>query len=136
MRADARGPPRTAYVDRSIPSVDRAWRLTSPTAVSHCVTPIPPLANQPSGKFVRSGASSKYEYPPAISHDGCAAAIRGSSSMTRTRTRAAIAVSCHAFAIVFAFAASASAQNYHYGMNTRVLTPQMADKMAELGAGT
>src|SRR5581483_10108353 len=58
------------------------------------------------------------------------------SSMTRTSTRAAIAVSCHAFAIVFAFAASASAQNYHYGMNTRVLTPQMADKMVELGAGT
>lgn len=28
----------------------------------------------------------------------------------------------------------ARAQNLHYGMNTRVLTPQMADKMAELGA--
>jgi hypothetical protein len=27
------------------------------------------------------------------------------------------------------------AQNLHYGMNTRVLTPQMADKAAELGAG-
>jgi hypothetical protein len=26
------------------------------------------------------------------------------------------------------------AQNLHYGMNTRVLTPQMADKMVELGA--
>ena len=30
---------------------------------------------------------------------------------------------------------AAAAQNLHYGMNTRVLTPQMADKMAELGAG-
>src|SRR5499427_6388167 len=27
------------------------------------------------------------------------------------------------------------AQNLHYGMNTIVLTPPMADKMAELGAG-
>ena len=32
-------------------------------------------------------------------------------------------------------AAGVSAQNQHYGMNTRVLTPQMADKTAELGAG-
>ena len=31
--------------------------------------------------------------------------------------------------------ASGSAQNTRYGMNTRVLTPQMADKMTELGAG-
>ena len=29
----------------------------------------------------------------------------------------------------------ARAQDYHAGMNTRVLTPQMADKMVELGAG-
>src|SRR5262245_47788681 len=34
-----------------------------------------------------------------------------------------------------AIAGSAAAQNLHYGMNTRVLTPQMADKMVELGAG-
>ena len=34
-----------------------------------------------------------------------------------------------------AVTASASAQDLRYGMNTRVLTPQMADKMAELGAG-
>lgn len=27
------------------------------------------------------------------------------------------------------------APNLHYGMNTRVITPEMADKMAELGAG-
>jgi hypothetical protein len=32
-------------------------------------------------------------------------------------------------------AASAAPQNLHYGMNTRVLTPAMADKTAELGAG-
>jgi len=32
-------------------------------------------------------------------------------------------------------AAGASAQNQHYGMNTRVLTSQMADKAAELGTG-
>lgn len=31
--------------------------------------------------------------------------------------------------------AGASAQNQHYGMNTNILTPQMADKMVELGAG-
>lgn len=30
---------------------------------------------------------------------------------------------------------TAHAQNLHYGMNTRVLTPAMADKAAELGAG-
>ena len=30
---------------------------------------------------------------------------------------------------------TAFAQNYHFGMNTRVLTAQMADKMTELGAG-
>ena len=30
---------------------------------------------------------------------------------------------------------SASAQNYHAGMNARVLTARMADKMVELGAG-
>jgi len=38
-------------------------------------------------------------------------------------------------AVASCVSASASAQNLHYGMNTRVLTPQMADKMAELGAG-
>ena len=32
-------------------------------------------------------------------------------------------------------AARPDAQHLRYGMNTRVLTPQMADKMAELGAG-
>ena len=32
-------------------------------------------------------------------------------------------------------AAAARAQDYHFGMNTRVLTPQMADKTVELGAG-
>jgi hypothetical protein len=32
-------------------------------------------------------------------------------------------------------AVPAAAQNLHYGMNTRVLTTPMADKMAELGAG-
>ncbi|PYR42544.1 MAG: hypothetical protein DMF93_05560 [Acidobacteria bacterium] len=40
-----------------------------------------------------------------------------------------------AIAIAACAVASPSAQNLHYGMNTRVLTPQMADKMAELGAG-
>ena len=34
-----------------------------------------------------------------------------------------------------AFTTTPSAQDLHYGMNTRVLTPQMADKMTELGAG-
>jgi Glycosyl hydrolase catalytic core len=34
-----------------------------------------------------------------------------------------------------AAASPAGAQNLHYGMNTRVLTAPMADKMAELGAG-
>ena len=33
-----------------------------------------------------------------------------------------------------ALCADVRAQNLHYGMNTRVLTPQMADKMVELGA--
>lgn len=38
--------------------------------------------------------------------------------------------------MVFALVAlPANAQNLHYGMNTRVLTPQMADKAKELGAG-
>ncbi|MBI3490311.1 MAG: cellulase family glycosylhydrolase [Acidobacteria bacterium] len=32
-------------------------------------------------------------------------------------------------------ARSAAAQNPHYGMNTNILTAQMADKMVELGAG-
>jgi hypothetical protein len=32
-------------------------------------------------------------------------------------------------------ASTARAQNLHYGMNTLVLTPPMADKMSELGAG-
>jgi polysaccharide biosynthesis protein PslG len=51
-------------------------------------------------------------------------------------------VSCHARAGLLAvvaslwWAAPAAAQNYHFGMNTRVLTPPMADKMVELGAGT
>src|SRR5438067_13804192 len=40
-----------------------------------------------------------------------------------------------AIAIAACAVASPSAQNLHYGMNTRVLTPPMADKMAELGAG-
>jgi hypothetical protein len=35
----------------------------------------------------------------------------------------------------FASGARADAQNLHYGMNTRVLTPQMADTAKELGAG-
>jgi hypothetical protein len=38
-------------------------------------------------------------------------------------------------AAAIGLAASASAQDVHYGMNTRVLTAPMADKMAELGAG-
>jgi len=46
------------------------------------------------------------------------------------RAPAAAALAC-----MLACAAGASAQNLHYGMNTRVLTPPMADKMAELGAG-
>jgi hypothetical protein len=37
--------------------------------------------------------------------------------------------------IALSAAPSASAQNLHYGMNTRVLTAPMADKMTELGAG-
>jgi Glycosyl hydrolase catalytic core len=37
--------------------------------------------------------------------------------------------------VALAIAQPAAAQNLHYGMNTRVLTPQMADKTAELGAG-
>jgi hypothetical protein len=37
--------------------------------------------------------------------------------------------------IVLGLAGRAGAQNLHYGMNTRVLTPVMADKAAELGAG-
>src|SRR6476619_3595330 len=40
-----------------------------------------------------------------------------------------------AMVVVTCAATVLSAQNLHYGMNTRVLTPQMADKMAELGAG-
>jgi cellulase (glycosyl hydrolase family 5) len=36
---------------------------------------------------------------------------------------------------VWLHAAAAAGQSLHYGMNTRVLTPQMADKAAELGAG-
>ena len=53
-----------------------------------------------------------------------------------THARIATRVSCHAFAALLACASPALAQNFHYGMNTRVLTPRMADKMAELGAGT
>ena len=37
--------------------------------------------------------------------------------------------------MVLDLAAPAAAQNLHYGMNTRVLTAPMADKMAELDAG-
>ena len=37
--------------------------------------------------------------------------------------------------IVLCVSPSIRAQNYHYGMNTVVLTPPMADKMAELGTG-
>ena len=40
-----------------------------------------------------------------------------------------------ASAFVLACTDLARAQNLHYGMNTRVLTRQMADKTAELGAG-
>ena len=40
-----------------------------------------------------------------------------------------------ALTAVVAGSSSAYAQNYHAGINTRVLTPQMADKAAELGAG-
>ena len=38
-------------------------------------------------------------------------------------------------AVVLGIATSASAQHRQFGMNTRVLTPRMADKMSELGAG-
>jgi hypothetical protein len=37
-------------------------------------------------------------------------------------------------ALIASLDRAASAQNLRYGMNTRVLTPQMADKMTELGA--
>jgi Glycosyl hydrolase catalytic core len=37
--------------------------------------------------------------------------------------------------VLLACGARASAQTLHYGMNTRVLSAPMADKMAELGAG-
>jgi len=37
--------------------------------------------------------------------------------------------------MLLASATTVAAQNLHYGMNTRVLTPPMADKMVELGAG-
>jgi len=40
-----------------------------------------------------------------------------------------------ALALTFVFSAVPAAQDYHYGMNTIELTPRMADKMAELGAG-
>src|ERR1700750_1032789 len=40
-----------------------------------------------------------------------------------------------AILIGLGLATRAGAQNLHYGMNTRVLTAPMADKMAELGAG-
>jgi hypothetical protein len=40
-----------------------------------------------------------------------------------------------ALAIGLSVAADARAQNVAFGMNTRVLTPRMADKMVELGAG-
>jgi hypothetical protein len=39
-------------------------------------------------------------------------------------------------ALLLARSGSAFSQSYHYGMNTRVLTAPMADKMVELGAGT
>jgi hypothetical protein len=38
-------------------------------------------------------------------------------------------------AVTMCDAGAAFAQDYHYGMNTRVLTAPMADKMTELGAG-
>ena len=40
-----------------------------------------------------------------------------------------------ALCLVLCGASRAAAQNPHYGMNTRVLTAPMADKMTELGAG-
>ena len=40
------------------------------------------------------------------------------------------------FIALLACRSSAFAQNYQYGMNTRVLTGQMADKMTELGVNT
>ena len=47
--------------------------------------------------------------------------------MRRILPLVVVALACAAHA--------ASAQNLHYGMNTRELTPRMADKMAELDAG-
>jgi large repetitive protein len=44
----------------------------------------------------------------------------------------ALVVAC----LAWLWPGAAAAQNYHYGMNTRVLDDQMADKMVELGAGT
>jgi len=44
-------------------------------------------------------------------------------------------LACIALVCSLAVTARSSAQDLRYGMNTRVLTPQMADKMAELGAG-
>jgi len=40
-----------------------------------------------------------------------------------------------AAALILCGSSGITAQNLHYGMNTLVLTPPMADKMAELGAG-
>jgi hypothetical protein len=40
-----------------------------------------------------------------------------------------------AVALTLCCAEPANAQDFHFGMNTRVLTPQMADKVSELGAG-
>ena len=53
-----------------------------------------------------------------------------------TPLRIIVRVSWHASALLLASAVSALPQDFHYGMNTRVLSPRMADKMAELGAGT
>src|SRR5262245_14999414 len=60
---------------------------------------------------------------------------RGSHAPLRSlRGRAvrgvAVALACASIS------AQARAQNLHYGMNTVTLTPRMADKMTELGAGT
>jgi Glycosyl hydrolase catalytic core len=44
--------------------------------------------------------------------------------------------SCYAVAWLLVCARAGLPQDGQYGMNTRVLTPRMADKMAELGAGT
>src|SRR5256885_598005 len=73
--------------------------------------------------------------PPPARTPGAARGSQRSESLRLSwhavRVFTPLALTC----ILVCVARPLSGQNLRYGMNTRVLTPAMADKMAELGAG-